>query len=141
MIRFLLAVAILWSIVLARGTAAALLAIPDKLIVLTFDDGNQSDYTLVAPLLKQYNFGATFYVTSNCDWLGIPDRDAWRLSWAPIKEMQRDGFEIGNHSYSHKNVVPLSRDDTYVTFDVDSGRYRFQLTSGEQYLKHADHLI
>jgi len=37
--------------------------IPDKLVVLTFDDACLSHATLVAPLLKKHGFGATFYVT------------------------------------------------------------------------------
>ena len=36
-------------------------AIPDKLVVLTFDDAIISHYTNVAPLLKKYKFGATFF--------------------------------------------------------------------------------
>ncbi len=35
--------------------------IPDGLVVLTFDDGNKSDYTYVGPLLRRYGFGATFF--------------------------------------------------------------------------------
>ena len=38
--------------------------IPDKLIVLTFDDAPASHYTVVAPVLKQMGFGGTIYV---CD--------------------------------------------------------------------------
>ncbi len=56
-------------------------------------------------------FGATFYVTSDSDWLGIPDRDDWRLSWAQVRELEKDGFEIGNHSFTHANIVPLSREE------------------------------
>ena len=37
--------------------------IPDKLVVLTFDDAVLSHYTNVAPLLKKYKFGGTFFVT------------------------------------------------------------------------------
>ena len=37
--------------------------IPDGLIVLTFDDGVKSHVTFVAPLLKKFGFGATFYIT------------------------------------------------------------------------------
>ena len=36
--------------------------IPDKVIVLTFDDAVVSHATYVAPLLKKYGFGATFYI-------------------------------------------------------------------------------
>ena len=38
----------------------SLLPIPNGLVVLTFDDGNKSDFTYVAPLLNRYGFGATF---------------------------------------------------------------------------------
>jgi len=37
--------------------------IPDKLIVLTFDDAVKSHRTFVAPLLKELGFGATFFIT------------------------------------------------------------------------------
>ena len=36
--------------------------VPDKLVVLTFDDAVLSHYTNVAPLLKKYKFGATFFI-------------------------------------------------------------------------------
>lgn len=38
-------------------------AIPDKLVILTFDDSCKSDITFAAPLLKSYGFGATFFAT------------------------------------------------------------------------------
>ena len=34
--------------------------ISDGLVVLTFDDGNKSDLDFVAPILKSFQFGATF---------------------------------------------------------------------------------
>ena len=37
--------------------------IPDRLVVLTFDDSKASHYTVVRPLLKKYGFGATFFIT------------------------------------------------------------------------------
>ena len=36
--------------------------IPDKLVVLTFDDGPASGYTVVAPILKSFGFNGSFYV-------------------------------------------------------------------------------
>lgn len=47
---------------LAASLAAQTTPIPDKLVVLTFDDGVVSHAAHVAPLLKQYGFGATFFV-------------------------------------------------------------------------------
>ena len=46
---------------------AARKAIPDRLVVLTFDDSSQSHYTVVRPILKQYGFGATFFITEGFD--------------------------------------------------------------------------
>ena len=45
------------------ATSQDLQSIPDRLVVLTFDDGNKSDATYVAPLLKRCGFGATFFIT------------------------------------------------------------------------------
>ena len=108
---FILTILVMISVFAGNALARSkeLLPIPDKLVVLTFDDSNVSDYTFTAPLLKKYGFGATFYIPTNCDWLGIPDRDDWRMTWEQIKSLDADGFEIGDHGYSHKNVVPLSR--------------------------------
>ena len=59
----------LQAILLIAGTALSrageLLPVPDRLIVLTFDDGNKSDVEFVAPLLKRYGFGATFFVSDS----------------------------------------------------------------------------
>ena len=45
-------------------------SIPDKLVVLTFDDAVKSHRTFVAPLLKELGFGATFFVTHK--WMDDP---------------------------------------------------------------------
>ena len=80
-------------------------SVPKKLVVLTFDDGNISDLTTVAPILKEHGFGATFYITSG--WVGKPGR----LNWKQIKELHNQGFDIGNHSSSHPNMLHISEND------------------------------
>ncbi|MEN8155758.1 MAG: polysaccharide deacetylase family protein [Bacteroidota bacterium] len=70
--------------------------IPDKTVVLTFDDGVKSHLTVAAPVLAENGFGATFFVCQ-----------AWRddvanfLSWEEIAELHNLGFEVGNHSWNH----------------------------------------
>ena len=86
---------------------AGLLPIFDQLIVLTFDDGNKSDITYVAPLLKRYGFGATFYITEGFGAAGDRER---RLTWEEIKQLHEDGFEIGNHTGSHPNLISLNKE-------------------------------
>ena len=80
---------------------SALQPIPDKLVVLTFDDSKASHYTVVRPLLKKYGFGATFFITEGFTFR--TNKEDY-LTWEQIGELHREGFEIGNHTRDHKGV-------------------------------------
>lgn len=71
-------------------------AIPDKTVVLTFDDSVKSHRTYVGPLLKDYGFGATFFITQA--WM---NDTANFMSWEDVAELNKMGFEIGNHTWTH----------------------------------------
>jgi peptidoglycan/xylan/chitin deacetylase (PgdA/CDA1 family) len=79
--------------------ALALEPIPDKLVVLTFDDSSKSHAAVAAPLLKKHGFGATFFITEGFD-SRTNKRDY--MTWDEIAQLHRDGFEIGNHTRDHK---------------------------------------
>lgn len=70
--------------------------VPPKAVVLTFDDAVKSQVTVVAPLLRKLGFHATFFITQA--WMS--DRDHF-MSWEDVAELHRQGFEIGNHSWTH----------------------------------------
>lgn len=72
--------------------------IPDKTVVLSFDDGCLSDVNFVAPLLKKHGFNATFYITEA---MGFKSRKDWYMTWQQIQSLQDMGFEIGNHTVHH----------------------------------------
>jgi peptidoglycan/xylan/chitin deacetylase (PgdA/CDA1 family) len=84
------------------GSAIALEPIPDKLVVLTFDDASKSHFTVARPLLKKHKFGATFFVTEGFD-MTTNKRDY--MTWEEIAQLHKDGFEIGNHTRDHKSVT------------------------------------
>ncbi len=75
--------------------------IPDKLVVLTFDDSKASHYTVVRPVLKKYGFGATFFITEGFTFR--TNKDDY-LTWDQIAELHKDGFEIGNHTRDHMSL-------------------------------------
>jgi peptidoglycan/xylan/chitin deacetylase (PgdA/CDA1 family) len=89
-----------------QESSEALQPIPDGLVVLTFDDGNKSDYTYVGPLLKRYGFGATFFITEGLNFL---NNKAHYVTWEEVRALHEDGFEIGNHTRHHKNVNTQSK--------------------------------
>jgi peptidoglycan/xylan/chitin deacetylase (PgdA/CDA1 family) len=65
-------------------------------VVITFDDGCETDWTMAAPRLLERGFGATFYVVSA--WIG---RRAGFMTAAQLRELADAGFEIGSHSVTH----------------------------------------
>lgn len=79
--------------------------LPDKLVVLTFDDSAKSHFTVARPLLKQYGFGATFFITEGFD---FPENKRDYMTWEEIAQLHREGFEIGNHSRDHQAVSAAS---------------------------------
>ena len=79
--------------------------IPDGLVCLTFDDGVKSQYDFAAPILEQAGFGATFYISEGLRFLEDKTR---YMTWEEIAELDKRGFEIGNHTRAHKNVTTQS---------------------------------
>jgi peptidoglycan/xylan/chitin deacetylase (PgdA/CDA1 family) len=79
-----------------RGTP-----LPDKPVVLTFDDGYRDAYENVFPLLKKYGMIGTFYVITGQ--VGNPGS----LTWDQIVEMHRAGMEFGAHTVHHPFLTHL----------------------------------
>ena len=90
-----------------EATGVLLKPIPDKLVVLTFDDACASHATFVAPLLKKYGFGATFYI---CEFGKNFSNKTFYMSWEQIRALDEMGFEIGNHTLSHPGLGGKSLD-------------------------------
>src|SRR3984957_16562050 len=87
------------ALLLGASSAPALNAaekVPDKTVVLTLDDAVKSQIDFVAPLLEKLGFHATFFITHN--WM---DDQVHFLSWEDVAELNRRGFEIGNHTWTH----------------------------------------
>lgn len=99
MARALLAV---FAVLPLASAALALEPIPDKLVVLTFDDSAKSHYTVARPILKNYKFGATFFITAGFD---FPTNKKDYMTWEEIAQLHMDGFEIGNHTLDHLGVT------------------------------------
>jgi peptidoglycan/xylan/chitin deacetylase (PgdA/CDA1 family) len=76
-----------------------------KHIIITFDDGNYSDYSIAFHILKKYRFVATFFVTVG----RIGTRDY--LDWDHLKEMIDGDMSIQSHSLNHLFLSDLSKDN------------------------------
>lgn len=90
----------------AHVTGQAVL--PRKPVIITFDDGYESEYSLAYPILRNYGFTATFFVVVG--WIGR----LGMLSWDQIEEMSRNGMAIDSHTLSHPYLTELSREQIKV---------------------------
>lgn len=75
--------------------------LPEKPIVLTFDDGYADNYTTMLPILEERDMTAVVYVITNE--LGKKNY----LTLDELKDMQRRGIEIGSHTADHLPLTSL----------------------------------
>jgi peptidoglycan/xylan/chitin deacetylase (PgdA/CDA1 family) len=82
-------------------------SVPRKAVLITIDDGYKSMKTIAAPLLAKYRFPATFFVYT--DYIGTGGNS---LSWADLRELKSQGFDIQSHSKSHLNLAVSKANET-----------------------------
>lgn len=78
--------------------------LPEKPVLITFDDGYESTLAYAGPLLKQHGFTAVVAVIGSVadQYTALPDHDLAysHLSWEAAAEMAREGvFEIQCHTF------------------------------------------
>lgn len=86
--------------------------LPEKTVVITFDDGYETGFYYVLPLLKKYGMKAVINIVgSYTDEYSEIDEEGKHLSyayltWNEIKKLSDSGYvEIGNHTYDmHSNI-------------------------------------
>lgn len=86
--------------------------LPEKPIVLTFDDGYRDAYEVVFPALLDYGFTATFFVLATPTHFESPAY----LTWAQMKEMADAGMEIQAHGRDHVDLRGRSYD--YLVYQI-----------------------
>ncbi len=79
--------------------------LPEKSVIITFDDGWRSVYTKAYPVLKKYDFPATIFIYT--DFLNAAN---WRaLTWEMMNEMSSGGVDIQVHSKTHEMKIPWKK--------------------------------
>lgn len=78
---------------------------PDKPVMVTFDDGYRSNYDIAYPILQQTGMKAVVAVVAyNMREEDDADPQRSSLTWGEIREMSESGvFEIGSHTYNLHN--------------------------------------
>jgi len=75
--------------------------LPERSVLLTFDDGYADSYAVAAPLLEKYGFSGTFFIVT-----GLVGSEGY-MNWDQVVELERMGMEIGSHTASHPDLTVL----------------------------------
>jgi peptidoglycan/xylan/chitin deacetylase (PgdA/CDA1 family) len=91
------------DLVLALTTGAVL---PERPVVLTFDDGYRDAYEYAFPLLRDHGDTGTFFLVTSAIDQGNPGY----LTWEQVAEMSAAGMSIESHGYTHAEMEGRDRD-------------------------------
>jgi Predicted xylanase/chitin deacetylase len=122
--------------------------LPEKPVILSFDDGYLNNYVYVFPLLKKYNMKIVFSVIGKDidDFSAKPigNIDYSHVTWDQLNEMIDSGcVEVQNHSYNLHSAcggrigcrkMPMESDSEYeqlITDDVGRLQERIKLMTGK----------
>jgi peptidoglycan/xylan/chitin deacetylase (PgdA/CDA1 family) len=82
------------SYLLANGASP-----PACSIIITADDGHQSIYTAMAPVVEKYGLPVTLFVYPSAI-----SNAAWALTWEELQDLKATGlFDIQSHTFWHPN--------------------------------------
>ena len=83
--------------------------LPDKPVILTFDDGYADNYRNAFPILEKYNLKGTIFLIS--DYIGTYPN---YLTWSQIDEMQESGYiDFESHTLSHMQLDKATPEETW----------------------------
>jgi len=85
--------------------------LPDKPVMLTFDDTDLDQYTLAKPVMDKYKFKGVFFIMT------VSLNKPRYMSREQVKQLSDEGHVIGSHTWDHMNVKKLTAPDWAIQID------------------------
>ncbi|MFW5437898.1 polysaccharide deacetylase family protein [Paenibacillus apiarius] len=115
-------------------------AVPPNAVLLTFDDGYESFYSEVYPILLKYRLtAANFVIVSSIDnrkQIGHP-----KLSWAQMREMKQHGMSFYSHTYdshAYASIDQRGKQRPMLTHQLYLAKER-RLETDQEYITRIKH--
>jgi peptidoglycan/xylan/chitin deacetylase (PgdA/CDA1 family) len=81
--------------------------LPEKPIMLTFDDGYRGVATVAAPVMSRYGYFGTAYIITDRIAEKRSTAPTW-LTWSQLRVLEQRGWDIGSHTVAHTEIPHMS---------------------------------
>jgi peptidoglycan/xylan/chitin deacetylase (PgdA/CDA1 family) len=103
-------------------------SLPDKAVIITFDDGYSSIVEHALPILKKHKLPFAVFISSEPHDQGL---DGY-LSWQQLKDLQKYSGTLANHSFAHEHLV---RQTAGVSLAQQKHLWRANIEKNQQRIK------
>ncbi len=117
-------------------------SLPARPVVITFDDGTLDFWEHARPVLERVGFSATLFVVSGY----VGGRSSWDrdlgetarplMSWDQIRQLHRQGFELGSHTHNHRPLTELSEEQARSELSRSRRKLEDELGMAPQFLAY-----
>lgn len=76
-------------------------AIPQNAVVITFDDSYENNFTTAHPILREFGYPYTIFISPG----SIDKGDGPLLNWQQVKQMSDEGVLVANHAMWHEHMA------------------------------------
>jgi peptidoglycan/xylan/chitin deacetylase (PgdA/CDA1 family) len=97
--------------------------IPEKAVVITFDDGWRGVYDIAYPILKKYGFPATLFVYTD-----LINGNRKTLDWDLVAELDKGGLDVQCHTKSHRNLNRVLENESFQQYATEIEREIIECT-------------
>lgn len=104
--------------------------LPEKPVLITFDDGYLNNYTVAFPILKQLGMKATIFIVTGR--MGVDGVVTYpHFTWEQAKIMEDSGvIDIQSHTHYHSELVNLSKND--LVLELRKSKYLIEKNLGKK---------
>ena len=103
--------------------AAGSAPLPEKAVLISFDDGYADNYNYAFPVLREEQVPGTFFVVSGT--IGKENR----MTAGQLREMQAKGMQIGSHTVNHENLTIMKANE--IDFELRASKETLEKILGK----------
>jgi peptidoglycan/xylan/chitin deacetylase (PgdA/CDA1 family) len=107
-------------------------SLPDKPVIITFDDGYVDNFRIALPVLRKYNFIAEIFLPT--DLIDTHRHNVFNkhplMNWDEIRQMHDRGISFSSHTATHPRLTELK--DEEILEELTRSRQKLQEVLGEE---------